>query len=46
MDMKSESLNRILREKVYVEQPKYFTNHLFPNVYRLNKALYSLKQTS
>jgi hypothetical protein len=45
MDMKSATLNRILREKVYVEQPKIFTNNLFPNMYRLKKAFYSLKQT-
>jgi hypothetical protein len=43
--MKSAFLNEILYEEVYVEQPKGFINHLFPDhVYRLKKAFYSLKQ--
>ncbi|KAL6345655.1 hypothetical protein AAG906_017391 [Vitis piasezkii] len=45
MDVKSDFLNGILSEEVYVEQLKGFEDLKFPNhVYRLNKALYRLKQ--
>jgi hypothetical protein len=45
MDVKSAFLNEILKEEVYVEQPKGFEDHQFPNhVYKLKKALYGLKQ--
>ena len=45
MDVKSAFLNGYLNEEVYVEQPKGFINHRFPNhVYKLKKALYGLKQ--
>ncbi|KAK2453843.1 putative mitochondrial protein [Trifolium repens] len=44
MDVKSAFLNGYLHEKVYVEQPKGFTDPVFPNhVYKLKKALYGLK---
>jgi hypothetical protein len=45
MDVNSTFPNGILQENVYVEQSKGFANHLFLDyVYRLKKALYSLKQ--
>jgi hypothetical protein len=45
MDVKSAFLNGILKEEVYVEQPKGFEDHQFPNhVYKLKRALYGLKQ--
>ena len=45
MDVKSDFLNGILQEKVYVEQPKGFVDPHRPNdVYKLKKALYGLKQ--
>jgi hypothetical protein len=45
MDVNNAFPNGIIQENVYVEQPKGFANHLFPDhVYRLKKALYSLKQ--
>ena len=45
MDVKSTFLNGILKEEVYVEQPKGFKDPHLPNhVYRLKKALYELKQ--
>jgi len=44
MDVQNAFLNKILKENVYVEQPKDFTNHLFHNhVYRLKIALYGLQ---
>jgi hypothetical protein len=44
MDVQNAFLNEILKENVYVKQPKDFTNHLFPNhVYRLKIALYGLQ---
>ena len=45
MDVKSIFLNGYITEEVYVEQPRYFENHEYPNhVFKLNKALYGLKQ--
>ncbi|GKB76381.1 retrovirus-related pol polyprotein from transposon TNT 1-94 [Tanacetum coccineum] len=45
MDVKTEFLNGILKEEVYVSQPKGFVNQDHPNhVFRLKKALYGLKQ--
>ncbi|GJZ98318.1 retrovirus-related pol polyprotein from transposon TNT 1-94 [Tanacetum coccineum] len=45
MDVKTEFLNGILREKVYVSQPDGFVDQDNLNhVYKLNKALYGLKQ--
>nr|GEV24300.1 hypothetical protein [Tanacetum cinerariifolium] len=45
MDMKTEFLNGILREEVYVRKPERFVDPDNPNhVYRLNKGLYGLKQ--
>ena len=45
MDVKSTFLNGILHKEAYVEQPKGFEDPHFANyVYKLNKALYSLKQ--
>ncbi|GJS69156.1 retrovirus-related pol polyprotein from transposon TNT 1-94, partial [Tanacetum coccineum] len=45
MDVKMAFLNRILKEEVYVSQPKGFVNQDHPNhVFRLKKALYGLKQ--
>ena len=45
MDVKSDFLNEIINEEVYVEQPPRFESHEFLNhMYKLNKALYGLKQ--
>jgi len=45
MDVKRAFLNGYLNEEVYVDQPKGFIDPSFPNhVYKLKKALYSLKQ--
>ena len=45
MDVKSDFLNGIINEEVYVEQPRGFEHHQHPNhVYKLKKALYGLKQ--
>ncbi|GJY64123.1 retrovirus-related pol polyprotein from transposon TNT 1-94 [Tanacetum coccineum] len=45
MDVKTASLNGILREEVYVSQPDGFVDQDNPNhVYKLKKALYLLKQ--
>ncbi|KAI5681162.1 hypothetical protein M9H77_02389 [Catharanthus roseus] len=45
MDVKSAFLNGDIEEEVYVEQPPSFVHEKFPNyVYKLSKALYSLKQ--
>ncbi|GJZ72193.1 retrovirus-related pol polyprotein from transposon TNT 1-94 [Tanacetum coccineum] len=45
MDVKTAFLNGPLKEEVYVSQPEGFIDPEFPNhVYRLKKALYSLKQ--
>ncbi|GKE84540.1 retrovirus-related pol polyprotein from transposon TNT 1-94, partial [Tanacetum coccineum] len=44
-DIKTAFLNGPLKEEVYVSQPDGFVDPDFPNhVYRLNKALYCLKQ--
>nr|GEW38921.1 retrovirus-related Pol polyprotein from transposon TNT 1-94 [Tanacetum cinerariifolium] len=45
MNVKTDFLNGPLKEEVYVSQPEGFIDPEFPNhVYRLKKALYSLKQ--
>ncbi|GJY77756.1 retrovirus-related pol polyprotein from transposon TNT 1-94 [Tanacetum coccineum] len=45
MDVKTAFLNGILKEDVYVSQPKGFVNQDHPNhVFILKKALYGLKQ--
>ncbi|GKD12508.1 retrovirus-related pol polyprotein from transposon TNT 1-94, partial [Tanacetum coccineum] len=45
IDVKTEFLNDILREEIYVSQPDGFVDPDKPNhVYRLKKALYGLKQ--
>ncbi|GKC56882.1 retrovirus-related pol polyprotein from transposon TNT 1-94 [Tanacetum coccineum] len=46
MDVKTEFLNGLLKEEVYVAQPDGFIDPDHPEkVYRLRKALYGLKQT-
>ncbi|GJU87916.1 retrovirus-related pol polyprotein from transposon TNT 1-94 [Tanacetum coccineum] len=45
MDVKTEFLNGLLKEEVYVAQPDGFVDPDHPDkVYRLRKALYGLKQ--
>nr|GEY61670.1 retrovirus-related Pol polyprotein from transposon TNT 1-94 [Tanacetum cinerariifolium] len=45
MDVKTLSLNGIIKEEVYVGQPLGFVNKQYPDhVYALDKALYGLKQ--
>ncbi|GJV57929.1 retrovirus-related pol polyprotein from transposon TNT 1-94, partial [Tanacetum coccineum] len=45
MDVNTTFLNGILKEELYVSQPEGFVNQDHPNhVFRLKKALYSLKQ--
>nr|GEW98139.1 retrovirus-related Pol polyprotein from transposon TNT 1-94 [Tanacetum cinerariifolium] len=45
MDVKTEFLNGILKEEVYVAQPPGFVNKQYPDhVYALDKVLYGLKQ--
>lgn len=47
MDVKSVFLNVILQEEFYVEQPPGFVNHALRNhVFKMNKELYGVKQTS
>nr|GFB82273.1 hypothetical protein [Tanacetum cinerariifolium] len=47
MDVKTEFLNNILREEVYVSQPDGFVDKEDLNhVYKLKKALYGLKSSS
>ncbi|GJX55640.1 retrovirus-related pol polyprotein from transposon TNT 1-94 [Tanacetum coccineum] len=46
IDVKTEFLNGILREEVYVSQPDWFMDQDNPNhVYKLKKSLYGLKPT-
>jgi hypothetical protein len=45
MDVKSDFLNGVIQEEVYVRQPPGFENHKYPDrVYKFSKALYWLKQ--
>ncbi|GJZ51981.1 retrovirus-related pol polyprotein from transposon TNT 1-94 [Tanacetum coccineum] len=45
MDVKTAFINGLLKEEVYISQPDGFVNPDIPDhVYRLKKALYSLKQ--
>ena len=45
MDVKSIFLNGTIKEEVYIDQLLNFEDHKFPNhVYKLNKALYGIKQ--
>ena len=45
MDVKSEFLNEVIYEEVYVKQPLRFEYSVHPNyVFKLNKSLYGLKQ--
>ena len=45
MDVKSAFLNRIINEELYVDQPPGFKSKIFfDHVFKLNKALYRLKQ--
>jgi hypothetical protein len=47
MDVKSNFLNGVIHEEVYVRQPSGFENPKYPyRVYKLSKALYRLKQAS
>jgi hypothetical protein len=45
MDVKSDFLNGVIHEEIYVRQPLGFENPKYPNrVYKLLKSLYGLKQ--
>jgi hypothetical protein len=45
MDVKSDILNGVIQEEVYVRQPPSFESPKYPDrVYKLSKALYGLKQ--
>jgi hypothetical protein len=45
MDVKSDFLNSVIQEEVYVRQPPGFENPKYPDrVYKLSKALYGFKQ--
>ena len=47
MDVKSAFLDRFIEEKVYVEQPSEFVDHVHSDyVFKLDKALYGFKKTS
>nr|GEV57396.1 copia protein [Tanacetum cinerariifolium] len=47
IDVKTASLNEILKEEVYVGQPTGFVSEQYPDhVYALDKALYGLKQAA
>jgi hypothetical protein len=45
LNVKSDFLNSVIQEEVFVSQPPGFENPKYPNrVYKLSKALYGLKQ--
>jgi hypothetical protein len=45
IDVKSDFLNGVIQEEVYVRQPPGFKNPKYPDrVYKLSEALYGLKQ--
>jgi len=45
LDVKNTSLNGLIQEEVYVEQPPRFESETLPqHVFKLNKTLYGLKQ--
>jgi hypothetical protein len=45
IDVKSDFLNSVIQEEVYVRQPPSFKNLKYPDrVYKLSKVLYGLKQ--
>jgi hypothetical protein len=47
MDMKSDFLNDVIQEEVFVRQPTGFEILKYPNrVYKLSKVMYGLKQAS
>jgi hypothetical protein len=47
MNVKSDLLNGVIQDKVFVWQPPGFENLKYPNrVYKLSKVLYGLKQAS
>jgi hypothetical protein len=46
MDITAAYLNRILKEDIYMQQPRRFENKRFPNhICKLHKSLYRLKQS-
>jgi hypothetical protein len=46
MDITAAYLNGILKEDIYMQQPKGFINKHFPNhVCKLHKSLYGLKKS-
>jgi hypothetical protein len=45
MDVKSDFLNSVIQEEVYVRHPPGFENPKYPDrVYKLSKTLYKFKQ--
>ncbi|RDX90088.1 hypothetical protein CR513_28090, partial [Mucuna pruriens] len=44
MDVKNAFLNGIITKKVYLKQPFGFESNYFPNLIKLKKVLYGLKQ--
>ena len=47
IDIKSAFLNGFIEEEVYIEQPPGFVDPTLPDfIFKLEKALYSLKQAS